>query len=808
MMREIEELKFGLMSPEKVENIAVKRISKAEVYDADGYPVEDGVMDPSLGVLDPGMTCRTCGGRMRDCKGHFGYIKLSKPVVNVLYAKKIRNLMSFTCVECQALLVKDEDKSLRKSNRKTTCPECEAEQPDISLEKPYSYYEDGEDLTPEEIRERLEKIPDETAAKLGVEGGRPEWLVMDKVLVPPVTIRPSITLESGQRSEDDLTHKLVDVIRINQRLRNNIEIEAPDFIIDDLWELLQYHVATLFDNDLSGVPPARHRSGRSLKSLIERLKGKEGRFRQNLIGKRANFSARTVISPDPNIGINEVGVPREIAKELTIPVNVRENNIEEVRELVRNGSSNHPGANYVFRPNGERKKVTEKNREDLADELEPGYEVERHLQEEDVVLFNRQPSLHRLSMMAHRVRIMPYRTFRINLTVCPPYNADFDGDEMNLHVPQSEEARAEAEELLQVQNHIKSPKFGGPIIGMMQDQISGLFLLSQAELDRQEAYDLLVSAGAYDKELPDGETITGRELISLFIPDSVNIDDGDTVIEDGELKEGVIDEDLVGDYGGAIINQMLLHEDREAAVEFLNKASKLGTKYLDRRGFSISTSDLRVSEEARAEITKEIDEGRSNAEEMVEQFHNGEIEAMTGKTQRETFEAKVTSELRGISTEVERIVDEDVPMTSARVMAESGARGSMTNLAVMAGLLGQETIRGERISRGFKHRSLPHFKQGDLSPRARGFVNSSIYGGLEPDEMFYEVMSGREGLMDQSLRTRTSGYMYRRISNAMQDLRVEYDRSVRAADGTIVQFTAGEDGIDPQKSDRGELVNQ
>ncbi len=806
-MRQIQQIKFGLMDPEKVTNIAVKQITKAEVYDADGYPIEGGVMDPSLGVLDPGMVCRTCGGRMRDCKGHFGYISLSKPVINVLYSKKIRNLLRFTCNECQTLLMKDEDKSLRKSNRMDTCPECGEEKTDVDLEKPYSYYEDDEQIHPNEIKERLSKIPDETAEKLGVEGGRPEWLIIDNVLVPPVTIRPSITLETGQRSEDDLTHKLVDVIRINQRLKNNMEIDAPDFIIDDLWELLQYHVATLFDNSLSGIPPARHRSGRSLKSLVGRLKGKEGRFRQNLIGKRANFSARTVISPDPNIGINEVGVPEMIAKSLTIPVNVKEDNIDKVKEWIRNGSETHPGANYIFRKDGTRRKVTDTTKDQILAELEPGYTVERHLMNEDTVLFNRQPSLHRNSMMAHKVKIMPYKTFRLNLAVCPPYNADFDGDEMNLHIPQTEEARAEAEELLKVQHHIKSPKFGGPIVGMMQDHISGLYLLSKDdEIPREQAFDLLVAAEAYDKELPDKETITGKELISLFIPDGIDIDTEDTTIEDGELVDGVIDDGMVGDYGGEIIQQLLLKHDKEAATEFLNRVTLLGIHYLDRRGFSISTSDLEVSDKGREQIQDEIDEGQQKALDLIEQYEQGDIEAMTGKTEKETLEAKLVSELRSISTDVEKIVDQEIGETSARVMAESGARGSMTNLSVMAGLLGQETVRGKRISRGFKNRSLPHFKPYDLSPRARGFVASSIFNGLDPDEMFYEIMSGREGLMDQSLRTRTSGYMYRRISNALQDLRVEYDRSIRAADGTIVQFTAGEDGIDPSKSDRGELV--
>lgn len=808
-MRNIDKIDFGIMSPEKIENMAVKRISKAEVYDADGYPVEDGVMDPALGVLDPGMVCRTCGARMRECPGHFGYIDLAKPAVNVLHAKKVRNLLRFTCKDCQSLLVKDKDKSLRKSNRKTTCPECDAEQEDIKLEKPYTFYVDGERITPDEVKERLEKIPEEVASELGVEGGKPEWLIIDKLLVPPVTIRPSITLENGQRSEDDLTHKLVDIIRINQRLRNNIEIEAPDFIIDDLWELLQYHTATLFDNNLSGVPPARHRSGRSLKSLIGRLKGKEGRFRKNLIGKRANFSARTVISPDPNIGINEVGVPEVVAKSMTIPVKVREDNIEEVREWIRNGSDGHPGANYIFRPDGSRKKVTDENTEQLLAEVEPGYRVERHLQDEDVVLFNRQPSLHRNSIMAHRVVVMPYRTFRLNLAVCPPYNADFDGDEMNLHVPQEEEARGEAEELLEVQKHIKSPKFGGPIVGMMQDHISGLYLLSQdEEIPRKKAFEMVTSTGAYGMELSEKDSFTGKELISLFLPDKINIDSDRATIEDGELVDGVVDEDLVGDYGGEIINQMMLKYDSDRVVDFLNQVTKLGINYLDQRGFSISTSDLEITGEGREKVMEEINGGKEKSEELISKYREGEIDAMTGKSERETLEAKLISELRSISTKVEEIVDEDVPQTSARVMADSGARGSMTNLSVIAGLLGQETVRGKRISRGFRGRNLSHFKEGDLSPEARGFVGSSIFEGLNPTEMFFEVMSGREGLMDQSLRTRDSGYMYRRISNALQDLRVEGDRSVRAADGTVVQFTAGEDGIDPQKSDRGEIVSR
>ncbi len=812
-MKQIERLDFGILSAEKLQEIAVKEITQAEVYDADGFPVEGGVMDPALGVIDPGMTCQTCGGRIRECKGHFGIIELSRPVVHVLHAKKVRNLLRFTCKECNALLVKDSDKSLRKSNMMTECPECEADVEDVKLDKPYTYYEDGSEIKPDEIRERLAQIPEENAAELGVEGGRPEDLILTHIPVPPVTMRPSITLETGERSEDDITHKLVDVIRINKRLQNNIEIEAPEFIIDDLRELLQYHESTLFYNDLSGVPPARHRSGRSLKSLIERVQGKEGRFRQNLIGKRVNYSARTVISPDPNISINEVGIPKIVASKLTITEKVQERNHERLAEAIENGPNEHPGANYVFQPDGKRRKITEENKEDILEALEPdqGWKVERHLGDGDIVLFNRQPSLHRMSIMAHEVRVLPYRTFRINPNVCAPYNADFDGDEMNVHVPQTEEARAEARELLKVQNHVKSPKTGGPIIGMLQDYISGLYLLTKGdtELSREKAFNLLAEAGEHEAELPEGDTITGEDLVSIFIPEdiSLTINEGEkneVIIENGQLQEGVLDEDALGDYGGEIIQQLDIEYGPEKVAEFLNRVSRIGAVYLTRRGFSIGLEDLEIPDEATEEINELVEETVEKAEEVVEDYHEGEMEAITGKTLEETREIQITKTLNEVFTDIGQIIEDNIdPESSALVMADSGARGSMQNVTTMAGLLGQNAVREQRINRGYKGRTTSHFKRDELSPKARGFVSSSILEGLDAQEMFFHQMSQRKALMDKSLRTKTSGYMYRRVSNSLQDLTVEYDQTVRNAQDEIIQFRAGEDGVDPQKSDRG-----
>jgi len=517
-LKRIRRIKFGLLSPQEVRKMSATKIITADTYDSDGFPIEMGLMDPRLGVIDPGLRCRTCGGRPGECPGHFGHIELAAPVIHIGFAKLIRKMLQATCRKCGRLLLdeeakkkyQDDVKKLKKIGRSTddvikdvfkdsiktkVCPYCGEEQKDIKFEKPTTYIEEGHKLMPSDVRDRLERIPDDDVELLGIDASnaRPEWMVLTVLPVPPVTARPSITLESGQRSEDDLTHKLVDIIRINQRFQENREAGAPQLIIEDLWELLQYHVTTFLDNEVSGVPPARHRSGRPLKTLSQRLKGKEGRFRGSLSGKRVNFSARTVISPDPNLDIDEVGVPLEIAKEMTVTMNVTPQNMKECKEYVRRGPDRHPGANYVKRPDGQRIKVTDRNCEELAEMLGPGWKVDRQLKDGDVVLFNRQPSLHRMSIMAHKVKVMPHKTFRLNPTVCPPYNADFDGDEMNLHVPQTEEARAEARILIAVEENMLSPRFGGPIIGGIHDYITGLFLLTRGTtlFDENDALELL-----------------------------------------------------------------------------------------------------------------------------------------------------------------------------------------------------------------------------------------------------------------------------------------------------------------------------
>jgi DNA-directed RNA polymerase beta' subunit len=1004
--KRIDSIKFSLMDPNEIRKMSSVEVKTADTYRDDGHAFKQGLMDPKMGVIDPGVRCETCGNKHEECPSHFGHIALELPVMHIGFTDLIKMSLKSTCNSCSQILlhsqinshpldpekseqdyyrdrVKDvmikhgvgsrEFKKIIKdiekecsSKKRTICMHCGSEQGKIILDKPSTYKEKRENkgehkLNARDIREWLERIPDQHLIFIGMDyhSSRPEWTIMKVLPVPPITVRPSITLDSGDRSEDDLTHKLVDVLRINQRLRENRDAGAPQLIVEDLWELLQYHCTTYFDNQTAGIPPARHRSGRPLKTLTQRLKGKEGRFRSNLSGKRVNFCARTVISPDPNLGINEVGIPVQTAKELTVPIRITSRNREQLRQMILRGPDVHPGVNYIIRGDRLRVRITDRTKyiwagfrclnpdcltdsEDVpyngyrADldqvlhapnflpgielkrqmrrnsfgELEeewgvdlektlanlrgederglplaedderaliynrwkwehshpdefypahleincphcgspsiendygeshhtevedrlstfdrdgnprPGVVVERHLIDGDVTIFNRQPSLHRMSMMVHEIRVMAGKTFRFNLADCTPYNADFDGDEMNLHVIQSEEARAEAKILMRVQEHIITPRYGGSVIGGIHDHISGAYLLTHGDrfLPKKLVMEVLGAVG-WDGELPeaierDGVTgYLGTDILSLIVPIGFNLDytsrSGDNVIvQDGKVT-GTIDKRGIGAEDGRLLDAVVQTHGSDVGAEFINRMTNMTIAICTSMGFTTGIDDEDLPPEAKAEIDA-INKRASDAvdEELLKFGKDGRrYEARPGRTPMETLEENILTILdsgKGESGNVAKTFLGDD--NSAVLMATSGARGSMDNLAMMAGSIGQPKVRGKRLERGYQGRVLTHFQRGVKGAKEKGFVSSSFKRGLEPTEFFMLSVSGRESLVDTAVRTSKSGYMQRRLINAMDDLKVSNDdmRSVRNTADRIIQFEYGEDRIDPARSRKGE----
>ncbi|HLC63209.1 MAG TPA: DNA-directed RNA polymerase subunit A' [Candidatus Nanoarchaeia archaeon] len=821
--KKIAGIYFGLLSPKQIKKMAGVKIVTPELYDKEGYPVDGGLMDTRLGVIDPGIRCKTCGEKLKECPGHFGYIELARPIIHIKYIPIIYDLLRSTCMECSRVLLSEErcqekisKKEVKALKTVSKCPRCETKQTKIKLEKPTTFVEGDVRLSPIEIQARLEKIPNEDLKIFGMnsEYCRPEHMVLTVLPIPPVTIRPSITLESGERSEDDLTHKLGDIVRINQRLFENINAGAPAVIIEDLWDLLQYHVTTYFDNAIAQVPPARHRSGQALKTLTERMTSKEGRFRHNLTGKRVNYAARTVISPDPKIGFNEVGVPLIIAKELTIPERVTEWNINYLKEFITRGPTQYPGANYIIMLDGKKRKITPDTVEQLLQDLVPGCIVERHLMDKDVAVFNRQPSLHKMSFMCHKIRILPGKSFRLNPAICHPYNADFDGDEMNLHIPQTEEARAEAEILMSVQSQIITPKNGLNVIGCTTDPITGNYLLTKdIKMSREDAIQMLYSIGVDDisKLKNSKQEVSGKEIFSVLLPNDfdfigVTRSGEDVIIKKGQLTQGFIDKTSIGEDNGRLIRSLYAKYGEDIGIDLLGKIFKLGIAVLLKRGFTTSVADTDIPESVTKKNLEHIKNTEEKVQELIQQYKHNKLEAMPGISSRETLERMILQLLNQLRDKIGETVYENISeKNSSILMVKSGAKGSTLNIAQMAACVGQQSLRGSRINDGYQKRTLTIFKRDSLEPSSRGFIYKGYRQGLSPSEYFFHAMTGRDSLMDTALRTPKSGYLYRRLSNALQDLRVEYDSTVRDANKKIIQFKYGDDGIDVGRSEGGSI---
>ena len=835
--KKISAISFGILSPKQIIDSAAAKVVTPELYDREGYPVDGGLMDLRLGVIDPGLRCKTDGGKLKESFGHFGYIELARPVIHINFVRHILDLLRCTDRKTGSLLIPEQTikrhmerldkigeqegfearrREIKGLIRKTTARKKKVDGEEVKkvrLEKPYNYYLGETRLSPIEVRAWLEKISDEDLKVFGFgKNIRPEWMVLTVLPIPPVTMRPSITLESGERSEDDLTHKLGDIVRINQRLFENINAGAPEVIIEDLWDLLQYHVTTYFNNAVPQLPPARHRGGQVLKTLTSRISSKDGRIRHNLAGKRTDFSARTVISPDPLIELNEVGVPFSMAMNLTVPERVTEWNKEYLIRFIKNGPKKYPGANYVIKADGRRKAITSETQEEILEELEAGYIVERHLIDSDIALFNRQPSLHRMSMMCHKVRVLPAKTFRLNPAVCNPYNADFDGDEMNLHIPQTEEARAEAKTLMLVETQIISPRYGLSVVGCIHDAITGNYLLTkELVFTYNEAVDLLFSCGVTDFErLPKSDKIDGKDVFSVLLPKDFNFTGTDKAgnvvkITAGKLKSGLMDKANLGQESGLMFRNIYEMYGPSFTADLLGKISKLGIAVVARRGFSIGVSDMDLDKDTKSEITALLNKAEQDIHVLIDQFYKGKLEALPGRSIRETLEVRILTTLNRARNKSGDLAMKKVQHSAAVTMARCGSRGNPLQIAQMTAVVGQQALRGNRIETGFKGRTLSYFKTGDLGPHAHGFIKSNYKGGMKPHEFFFGAMTGRDALMDTALRTPKSGYLYRRLSNAMQDLKVEYDNSVRDASSKIVQFKYGEDGLDVSKTKGGEL---
>lgn len=701
-----------------------------------------------------------------------------------------------------------------------------------------------EDLNPLRVLNLFKMVSPTDCELLGLDPaeGRPEMFLWQFIPAPPICIRPSVAQDNAS-TEDDLTTKLAEIVYISGLIKAALDKGQPIQTIMEQWEYLQLQIAMYVNSDVPGL--SQPGFGKTVRGFCQRLKGKQGRFRGNLSGKRVDFSGRTVISPDPNLGINQVAIPILVAKNLTYPERVQQNNIEKLRKCVINGPDVHPGAQQVIKAEegGYKMQLKYGDRHQIAKHLVYGDIVERHLEDNDIVLFNRQPSLHKLSIMSHLVKVRPWRTFRLNECACTPYNADFDGDEMNLHVPQTEEARAEAITLMGVKHNLATPKNGEPIIAATQDFITAAYLLSLKDrfYDRKTFTYICMHMmdGKTHLDLPP-PTIwkpkalwTGKQVFNMLMRPNkstnilVNLDakgkqfsppkpremspykepwandmcpnDCWLVIRNSEVMCGRMDKSIVGAGKKDSLFYVLLRDfGPDAAVVAMNRLAKLCARLLTLRGFSIGVGDVFPSKQLTEAKETLVKVAYKECDKLITQFKEGDLEKAAGCNMEQTLENRISGILSGVrrsaGTECyNNLSRNNAPLT----MANSGSKGSEINVAQMVACVGQQIIGGQRVPDGFQDRSLPHFHKNARQPPSKGFVRNSFYTGLVPTEFLFHAISGREGLVDTAVKTAETGYMSRRLMKSLEDLSTRYDDTVRTSGGGIVQFQYGADKLDP-----------
>jgi DNA-directed RNA polymerase II subunit RPB1 len=812
-------VQFGISNPDDIAKRSVVEVTTDKTYQGN-QPVPNGVFDSRFGVIENGKVCPTCKQTNQSCMGHFGHIQLARPVYLYQFFDTIEKLCNLICLNCSKTLMSSEKldgmkttgmarfKDVRDSmgKRPGQCPNCNTQVflkvakvvgKAASLEGQFSTPKDSETplpvpIQPEMVLRAFQRITNEDCARLGFNPvhARPEWMVCTVLAVPPLTVRPSVVMDDQNKMEDDLTHKLISILRANDRVRDKIDKGETADMIDKHTALLQYEVATYVDNDIKGLSPSTQRSGRPLRTLKSRFGAKTGRVRGNLMGKRVDFSARTVITPDANIDLDELGVPEEIATNLTFPEIVNAYNRERLLGYVRNGPEKHPGAKSVY---VKRDKTNFSLRYVKAEtlDLREGDIVHRHLIDGDIVLFNRQPSLHKASMEAHRVRVLPYSTFRLNVSATRPYNADFDGDEMNMHVPQSIAAATELRFLASVLRNIISPRTNGPIIQLFQDTMTGAFRISQPGVEVPESIAMNILAKIRKPFGRKNRNWTGSELISAAMP-LMNYK-GNVTLEDGVLTDGVLRKSATSGLVHVVYNDF----SPERCGQLINDIQAVVTQYNLYTGFSVGTSDLIADPKTLSFVNDKIAEGRRKVANLLSEVHSGQYRNMSGLADGEDLEDKISSAMKDVAAKINKEVIESLPKSNRIVqMVDSGSKGSEQNITQMVGALGQQLIEGKRVQYTLQDRTLPHFARYDDGVESRGFVQHSFVDGLMPAEFFFHAQAGREGLIDTAVKTSDTGYIQRRLMKTMEDQHVEYDGTVRNVVGSIIQFQYGDDGVD------------
>ncbi|PBK69851.1 beta and beta-prime subunits of DNA dependent RNA-polymerase [Armillaria solidipes] len=765
-------------------------------------------------------------------------------------------------------------------------------------------------MAPEECRAHLRRLfrNEETMCSLlygkhgafakrnskGLSVASADMFFLEVIPVAPTRFRPPASM-GDVLFEHPQNELLAKVLNTSYRLRDlnlslrNVSQKGPDYneaerkklmgsLLDALLQM-QVNVNSFMDSTKN---PAPVRQGKLPPAGVKQgLEKKEGLFRKHMMGKRVNYAARSVISPDVNIEPNEIGIPPVFATKLTFPEPVTAMNVVEMRQRVIAGPREHPGATIVEYEDGHQvslDKLSIEQRTAIANQLmTPQTEehvgsgrrglytrtpainkkVHRHLRDGDMLILNRQPTLHKPSMMAHKARILQgEKTIRMHYANCNSYNADFDGDEMNIHFPQNQVARAEAQMIANTDNQYLVPTSGNPLRGLIQDHVvAGVWMTTQdAFFEREEYFQLLCGALRADEVVGDRlvtlpPTIwkprplwTGKQIISTVLKNitprdrlGLNLTAGtkvpgklwgpsskeDIVIfKDGELLCGVLDKAAFGASEYGLVHSVYELYGADVAGQLLGILSRLFTKFLQHRAFTCRMDDLTltpVGDTTRRDI---LDRGKNlGTEGSIENFPSlvntpkEDVpqalkqlleEVLRDDSKMAGLDMTVKSKLGKLTSSISEACMPNhllrkFPHNHMQAMTRSGAKGSEVNARQISCGLGQQELEGRRVPVMVSGKTLPSFRPFETRAISGGYVASRFLTGIKPQEFYFHCMAGREGLIDTAVKTSRSGYLQRCLIKHLEGIRVHYDHTVRGSDSSVYQFHYGGDSLDVTK---------
>ena len=839
LVKTVDHFRFNMLGAEELIRYSVAEIKESKTLFGEGC-----IYDERMGPADSTKSCGTCKQPYLTCPGHFGHIILQEPILHPMLLEEIIMFLRVFCIDCQLpILSPDHLRILRAYQRKGNskmistlskkfpiCVHCKHNQPTYTLFEGKIFYfykvkSDRIQLTTKEIYTTFRNIRKQDMKMLGfTEHNHPVNLVLRALPVCPPITRPYVTMDTGI-CDDDITSKYIDIIKCNKQL----EKEKGEARRKPLVQNLEFHIATLFDNSKG---KSRQINGRPLKGIRERINGKNGRIRNNMMGKRVDYCGRTVIGADPSLRLNEVGFPAEFATNLTIPETVNRYNFDYLTKLVQEGKANYllRGERtynlkfalnktyekgpydkllcaYIKHENGEAKThyrwdyisniefVNKKPfvptqgdtimthagdiihtfppREKKVFQLQHGDIVERHLKNGDRVLLNRQPTLHKGSIMAPKIKILPGKTLRLPISICQSFNADFDGDEMNIHVPQSEDTRSEAENLVATEANITTSQFPRPIVKICQDNLTAGYMMTLGKqpgesvaIERWLFYDALVKLDYSFEEMDDrmehikyalqamGEVNTAEEaearlytgygLFSMLLPKNLSVTipnkirmapDGSkehVVIHKGVMIRGTLDATVMGNKSNSIVHIINKDYSGEMASDFVSYYQYITDFWLMHRGFSVGLEDCMAvplnnhawKPVVLANKQDEVHTVDPQVKAELAKAYTNVRAIMLSEKNPALCELKINNALNNVRDVGARIAKEHLaPDNSMKTMIESGSKGNIVNIAQVIGLLGQQNVGGKRIEKRFRGRTFPHFKRLSYDSESPDYLN-------------------------------------------------------------------------------------